>query len=90
MKIETYRAHRILKRRRNFESLANEILFSNKYLPQSVKENTRHKKTYSEVATERYYNVMCFYLNSDVQLREPEFVIEPNLLWIVATPDGHI
>ena len=89
-KIETYRAHRILVRQRNFESLANEILFSKECLPQSVKENMRHKKAYNEIVRERYYNVMYFYLNRDVQLREAEFVIELHLPWIVATPDGPI
>ena len=46
-KIETCRAHRILIRQRNFESLANEILFPKEDLPQSVKENTRHEKAYN-------------------------------------------
>ena len=84
-KIKTYRAHRILIRQRNFESLANEILFSKEDLPQSVKE-----KAYNEIARERYHNVMCFYLNRDVQLREAGFVIQPHLPWIVATLDGLI
>ena len=65
-KIETCRAHRILIRQRNFESLANEILFSKEGLPQLVKENTRHEKAYNEIARERYHNVMRFYLNRDV------------------------
>ena len=66
-KIKIYRGHRILIRQRHFESLANEILFS-KDLPQSAKENMRHEKVYNEIAGGRYYNVMGFYLNHDVQL----------------------
>ena len=50
----------------------------------------RPEKAYNEIARERYHNVMCFYLNSDVQLREAGFVIQPYLPWIVATPDGLI
>ena len=57
-KIKTYRAHRILIRQRNFESLANEILFLKEDLPQSVKENMRHEKAYNEIARERYHSVM--------------------------------
>ena len=60
------------------------------YLPQSVKENMRHEKPYNEIARGRYHNVMCLYLNRDVQLREAGFVIQPHLPWIVATPDGLI
>ena len=91
LKIETRTAHRILIRQLNFESLANEILFSKEDLPQSVKENMRHEKAYNEIARERYHNVMCFYLYRDVQLlREAGFVIQPHLPWIVATPDGLI
>ena len=63
-----------LIRQCNFESLANEILFSKEDLPQSVKENMRHEKAYNEIARERYYNVMCFYLNRDVQLREAAII----------------
>ena len=50
----------------------------------------RHEKAYNEIARERYHNVMCFYLNRDVQLRKAGFVIQPHLPWIVATPDGLI
>ena len=89
-KIETCRAHRILIRQRNFESLANEILLPKKDLHQSVKENMRHEKAYNEIARERYHNVTGFYLNRDVQLREARFVILPHLPWIVAKPDGLI
>ena len=49
-KFETHRAHRILITQRNFESLANETLFSKEDLPQSVKENMRHEKAYHEIA----------------------------------------
>ena len=41
-KAKSYRAHIILIRQRNFESLANEILFSEK--PQSVKEKMKQLK----------------------------------------------
>ena len=79
-KIENYRAYRIL-RLRNFRSLANEILFSKKGLPQS-------KKTWSIKNIFWYYNIVCLYLNRHVQLREVEFVFQPHLPWIVATLDG--
>ena len=63
-KTKTYRAHGISIRQRNFES-SNEILFSKEDLRQSVKENMRHEKAYNEIA--RDLNVMCFYLNRDVE-----------------------
>ena len=50
----------------------------------------KHVKAYNEIARERYHNVMCFYLNRDVQLREAGFVIQSHLPWTVATPDGLI
>ena len=81
--INSYRAHRILIKQHNLESLANDR-------PQSVKANMRNKKAYNEIARERYHSVMCFYLNRDVQLLEPGFIIQPHLSWIVATPDGLI
>ena len=50
----------------------------------------RHEKAYNEIARERYRNVIGFYLNRDLQLREAGFVILPHLPWIVATPNGLI
>ena len=55
-----------------------------------MKVNMRNKKTYTEIARERYHSVMCFYLNRDVLLLEPGLIIQPHLSWIVATPDGLI
>ena len=81
-KIENYRTYRIV-RLRNFRSLANEILFSKKGLPQS-------KKIWSIKNIFWYYNIVCLYLNRHVQLREVEFVFQPHLPWIVTTPDGLI
>ena len=43
-KAKSYRAHITLIRQRNFESLANETLFSEKDLPQSVKEKMKPLK----------------------------------------------
>ena len=51
--IETYKAHGILIREPNFESLANEVLFSKEDLPHSLKENTRHEKAYNEISREK-------------------------------------
>ena len=51
--IETYKAHTILIRERNFESLANEVSFSKEDLPQSLKENMRHEKAYNEISREK-------------------------------------
>ena len=87
--IETCRAHRILIRQRNFDSLANKILFLKEDLPQSVKENMRHEKAY-EIARERYHNVMCFYLNRDVNYERLGLQFNHILPWIAATPDGLI
>ena len=48
----------------------------------------KHEIAYYEIAREKYHNVICIYLNRDVQLREAGFVIQSHLPWIVATPDG--
>ena len=50
----------------------------------------RHEKAYNEIARGRYHNMMCFYLNRDLELREAGFVIRPHLPGIVVTPDGLI
>ena len=49
-KVATYRTHKILTRQSSFKSLGNEILFSKEHVPQSVKENVKHEKTYDEIA----------------------------------------
>ena len=47
-------------------------------------------KIVDEIARERYRNIMCFYLNRDLELRKTGFVIQPHLPSIVATTDGLI
>ena len=39
----------------------------------------KHEKAYNEIARERYHNIMCFYLNRDVELREAGFVFQLHL-----------
>ena len=45
---------------------------------------------YEPLAREKYENIMQFYLNRDVQIRETGCVIQPNLFWLVASPDGFV
>ena len=43
-----------------------------------------------ELARERYNNIMCFYLNRDIQIRKTGCVLQPSLPWFVTNPDGLI
>ena len=61
-KAKSYRAHIILIRQRNFESLANEILFSEKDLPQSVKEKMKQLKKLLMRLLEKHTTIECAFI----------------------------
>ena len=59
-KAKSYRAHITLIRQRNFESLANEILFSEK--PQSVKEKMKQLKKLLMRLLEKHTAIECVFI----------------------------
>ena len=89
-KITSSNAHKVLIRKRNFESLVEVFLNprATEDLPPSVRDNMRHGKTYEPVAREKYQNALFFYLNRDCAVRKTGCVIQPNLSWLFASPDG--
>ena len=55
-----------------------------------VKENFKHGKIYESVAREIYKNYMKYTLKHGIDIRETGIVIQPNLFWLAAGPDGII
>lgn len=88
-KIGSSEAHKVFIRKKNLSLV--DIFLSPKEeqdLPYAVRENFKHGKLYEPIAREKYEHVMQFYLNRDVEVRETGCVIQPNLFWLVASPDG--
>ena len=89
-KITSSNAHKVLIRKRNFESLVEVFLNpkATEDLPVSVRDKMKHGKTYEPVAREKYQNALFFHLNRDCAVRETGCLIQPNLPWLLASPDG--
>ena len=89
-KIVSSEAHKVFIRKKDFKSLVDIFLIpkEEKHLPYAIKENFKHRNLYEPLAREKYENIMQFYLNRDVQIRETGCVIQPNLFWLVARADG--
>ena len=90
-KITSSKAHKILIRQRNFENLIGEFTSNNKKnheLPKSVRDNFEHGKRYEPIARNLYKNVMDYKLKHKCSVRETGCVVQPNLPWLLASPDG--
>ena len=42
------------------------------------------------IARVQYLDIMRYKLNRDVKIRETGLVIQPNLYWVAASPDGMV
>ena len=49
-----------------------------------------HGRKYEPIAREQYIEMMKLKLNRDVIVRETGLVIQPNLFWLAASPDGMV
>lgn len=50
----------------------------------------KHGKIYEPLAREKYENILKDHLRRDVSVRETVVVVQPNLIWLAASPDGLI
>lgn len=89
-KITSSKAHKVLIRQRNFENLITEFTSQKKNheLPKSMKDNFEHGKRYEPIARKLYENVMNYHLKHVCSVRETGCVVQPNLPWLLASPDG--
>ena len=89
-RITSSNAHKVFVRKKDFQSLIETFTGENvkKKFPKSVEDALKHGKTFEPIATELYVDVMKHKLNRHVFIRETGIVIQPNLYWLAASPDG--
>ena len=83
-------AHKVFTRQRNFESLVTSLTEPKPHseLPQIVKDAMEHGTKYEPIARKKYFELLKYDLKRDVDIRETGLVIQPNLFWVAASPDG--
>lgn len=59
-------------------------------MPRIVQEALKHGKMYESKARDMYTNYLKHTLQHDIDVRETGIVIQPNLFWLAASPDGLI
>ena len=57
-------------------------------LPKVVKDALKHGKLHEPTARENYTQYLKFVLKHDINVLETGLVIQPNLSWLAASPDG--
>ena len=82
----------VYTRKRQFESLANSLQDAKpkSQLPQTVQDAMNHGIVYEPVARQKYFDILKYELRRDVNIRETGLVIQPNLFWVGASPDGMV
>ena len=83
-------AQKILICNKNFQTLAGEFLKPEmeQKLPKVVKDALKHGKLHEPTARENYTQYLKFVLKHDINVLETGLVIQPNLSWLAASPDG--
>ena len=89
-RITSTQANKILIRKINFETLLEEIVNpkTDDQLPTIVKEALKHGEMYEDTARKLYNRYLKYDLKHDINVRECGIVIQPNLFWLGASPDG--
>jgi len=88
-KITSNNAHKVFIRKKNFDSILPIFLqYNQPQVSQTVQNNIKHETTYRAIAREKYHDVLKYFLNRDAEIRETGCIIQPNIPWLVATPDG--
>ena len=74
-------AQRVFIRKHNFQNLAESFLNPNlaSDLPAANRDAFRHGRMYEPIAREKYFDVMKFYLNRNIDIRETRLVLQPKL-----------
>ena len=77
-------------RKHTFQALAEPFLNPNleSDLPTATRDVFRHGSIYEPVARKKYLDVMKFHLNRKIDIRETGLVLQPQLFWLAAIPDG--
>ncbi len=89
-RITSTKAHSVFIRKRNHKTLVEGILHPKErlQLPRSVQENLKHGSMNEPIAREKYSDVLCHKFHRRIAVRETGIVIQPNLFWLGASPDG--
>ena len=89
-RITSSNAHKVFIRKRNFETIADDLLNPKpmESLPQILKDNFKHGKIYEPIARKHYGKYVKYTLKHNINIRETGIVIQPKLFWLAASPDG--
>jgi hypothetical protein len=83
-------AHKIYIRKRQFETLVCQLNNNTQTvdLPKFTQESLEHGLAYEPYARQKYIEVLKNRLNRNISVRTTGIVIQPNLFWLSASPDG--
>ena len=88
-RITSSNAHKVYIRGRNFDSLVEVFTkHDKKSLPKSVEEAMQHGRKYEPIARDLYTDIIKYKLKRNITVQETGIVIQPNLYWLAASPDG--
>ena len=92
-RITSSNAHKIFIRKRNFETLVTSLYnkkndFNN--LPKMIQTALQHGIKNEIVAKEKYTKIMNFKLMRNILIEDVGLVIQPNIPWLGASPDGKV
>ena len=91
-RITSSKAHSIFTRKRNFETLVESILNPQpkSQLPSNVRDALDYGIHNEPIARGKYIDILKYELKRDINVREAGLVVQPNLFWVAASPDGLI
>lgn len=84
-RITSSMCHKIFIRQRNFETLVKQFLEKRDL---SKVDSIKHGIINEDIAYEKYIHIMNFKLFQNICIRKTGIVIQPNLHWLGASPDG--
>ena len=83
-------AHKIFIRQKNFETLVTSLHTPNDNLPKSVQSAFKHGIKNKILAKEKYVKATNFKLFRNIVTEDTGLLIQPNLPWLGASPDGKV
>lgn len=87
-RITSSNGHKIYMRKRNFETLVNQLTKKYQNLPPNVNEMLNHGIVNEEVAKEKFVCVANYRLRQNVKIEDTGLLVQPCLPWFGASPDG--
>ena len=83
-------SHKIYIRKKKFDTLVQQLINTHKNVeyPKFIQESLDHGHIYESHAQEKYIEVLRSKLNHNISVRKTGIVIQPNLFWLSASPDG--